>query len=257
MKTHLLCLVYGGSGVTQAKWARILDDEPAVLDWRSDMVGCFYLVSTQSADEAGRSLSERVKAVAEIRLLVFAVTSDRQGWLPKRTWDFIGQAGPYAEYVEQRKREGSSDGVTATERSDPKDSVGVIAKASPRSVEPMTPEALRAAYEKVMEDLLYWGDTKGSARKWWQAFLTENERRPALILRLCEELAARRATITEFFLAYVYSNVDNIQANLHYLDYSRLKKAEADKKLSLSEEKSGVATRKEVEHVSDGAREHG
>jgi len=40
----------------------------------------------------------------------------------------------------------------------------------------------------------------------------------------------RGATITEFFLAYVYSNTDNIQANLHYLDYTRLKKStEAEK----------------------------
>ena len=49
-------------------------------------------------------------------------------------------------------------------------------------------------------------------------------------MRLAEELANRKATITEFFLAYVYSNTDNIQANLHYLDYTRLKKEEERKK---------------------------
>jgi hypothetical protein len=43
-----------------------------------------------------------------------------------------------------------------------------------------------------------------------------------LIYRLCEELRNRKASITEFFLSYVYSNTDNIQANLHYLDYLRL-----------------------------------
>ncbi len=36
----------------------------------------------------------------------------------------------------------------------------------------------------------------------------------------------RSATISEFFLAYVYSNTDNIQANLHYLDFMRLKAEE-------------------------------
>ena len=50
------------------------------------------------------------------------------------------------------------------------------------------------------------------------------------MLRLAEELANRKATITEFFLAYVYSNTDNIQANLYYLDYSRLKKEEERKR---------------------------
>lgn len=77
---------------------------------------------------------------------------------------------------------------------------------------------------------LDWENTTGSARKWWEAFETENKHRNALVLRLAEELANRKATITEFFLAYVYSNTDNIQANLHYLDYTRLKKEEEKRK---------------------------
>jgi hypothetical protein len=77
---------------------------------------------------------------------------------------------------------------------------------------------------------LGWESTTGSARKWWEAFEGENKHRRALVLRLAEELANRKATVTEFFLAYVYSNTDNIQANLSYLDYSRLKKEEERKK---------------------------
>ena len=77
---------------------------------------------------------------------------------------------------------------------------------------------------------LDWENTTGSARKWWEAFESENKTRMALVLRLAEELSIRTATITEFFLAYVYSNTDNIQANLCYLDYTRLKKEEEKKK---------------------------
>lgn len=77
---------------------------------------------------------------------------------------------------------------------------------------------------------LDWDNTTGSARKWWEAFESENKHRMALVLRLAEELGNRSATITEFFLAYVYSNTDNIQANLHYLDYTRLKKEDEKKK---------------------------
>lgn len=77
---------------------------------------------------------------------------------------------------------------------------------------------------------LDWENTTGSARKWWEAFENENKHRNALVLRLAEELANRKATITEFFLAYVYSNTDNIQANLSYLDYTRLKKEEERRK---------------------------
>ena len=77
---------------------------------------------------------------------------------------------------------------------------------------------------------LDWENTTGSARKWWEAFESENKTRMPLVLRLAEELQVRKATITEFFLAYVYSNTDNIQANLSYLDYTRLKKEEEKKK---------------------------
>lgn len=82
---------------------------------------------------------------------------------------------------------------------------------------------IRAEVERVKNEELEWGSTTGSARKWWQAFESENKDRPALVLRLADELRVRKATITEFFLAYVFSNTDNIQANLYYLDYKRLK----------------------------------
>lgn len=83
---------------------------------------------------------------------------------------------------------------------------------------------------------LDWANTTGSARKWWEAFENENKHRNALVVRLAEELAVRNATITEFFLAYVYSNTDNIQANLSYLDYTRLKKEEEERKRKEAED---------------------
>ena len=90
-------------------------------------------------------------------------------------------------------------------------------------------EELWNAVEQIKTDHLDWKNTTGSARKWWQTFQDENKHRPALIFRLAEELRNRQATIAEFFLAFVYSNTDNIQANLHYLDYKRLKDAEERK----------------------------
>lgn len=92
-----------------------------------------------------------------------------------------------------------------------------------------TEEQINKKNEEV-KSRLEWDKTTGSARKWWLAFENENKHRPALILRLAEELDIRKATITEFFLAYVYSNTDNIQANLNYLDYTRLKRQEEEKK---------------------------
>jgi hypothetical protein len=40
------------------------------------------------------------------------------------------------------------------------------------------------------------------------------------VLKVAQEIQKRGATITDFFLAYVYSNTDNIQATLAYLDYT-------------------------------------
>jgi type IV secretion system protein VirD4 len=86
-------------------------------------------------------------------------------------------------------------------------------------------EQIRTKLEETKAKIEY-DKTTGSARKWWDAFEGENKHRLSLVLRLAEELANRKATVTEFFLAYVYSNTDNIMANLNYMDYTRLKKAQ-------------------------------
>ena len=93
----------------------------------------------------------------------------------------------------------------------------------------LTPKTLKSE-EQINEELkeiklkLDWENTYGNARKWWEDLEKQNQHRRYLVLKLAEELENRKANIQEFFLAYVYSNTDNIQANLHYFDYSRLKK---------------------------------
>lgn len=67
-------------------------------------------------------------------------------------------------------------------------------------------------------------DAGNSARKWWMAFEEENQSRKALVVRLLDELVLQHLTLDEFFMGYVYSNTDNIQANIHYALYHRLKK---------------------------------
>jgi len=81
-------------------------------------------------------------------------------------------------------------------------------------------ERLRERLEAVKLVVGY-SSAQESAARWWIAFEEQNKTRTALILRLAEELALRRSTVDAFFMAYVYSNTDNIQANLDYLDYHR------------------------------------
>ena len=86
-----------------------------------------------------------------------------------------------------------------------------------------TSEQLWNRIVQLKTQKLEWEKTSPAARTWWQQFEDENKHRPALILRLVEELVSRQASVNQFYLAYVYSNTDNIQANLHYLDYLKLK----------------------------------
>lgn len=71
---------------------------------------------------------------------------------------------------------------------------------------------------EALKAKLGWNTVEGSARKWWMAFEIEKTDRPEVVLQLLTELEKRNATIEEFFLAYIYSEVDNIQTNLDYLD---------------------------------------
>lgn len=114
-------------------------------------------------------------------------------------------------------------------------------------------EEVRKRLEDVKRQVAYAEAAETSAGKWWTAFEAENSHRPKLVLRLAEELAGRSATIQEFFLAYVYSNTDNIQANLHYLDYRRLKAQEEEKKKAAAQAakrtSSSVDAEKEIDEI--------
>ncbi|RIK57247.1 MAG: hypothetical protein DCC63_14800 [Nitrospira sp.] len=91
-----------------------------------------------------------------------------------------------------------------------------------------TPVDLRQRLEHLKNGALEFKRTTDPARSWWLAFERENAHRLHLVVQLAQELASRNppATITEFFLCYVFSNSNNIQANLHWLDYKRLKDRE-------------------------------
>jgi cellulose biosynthesis protein BcsQ len=116
------------------------------------------------------------------------------------------------------------------------------------------PDAPPTYFEDVvrrLDQLIGYKESSGSARKWWDTFKAENQLRLRAVAELQREIFRRKATITEFFLAYVYSNTDNIQANLHYLDYTRLKKEEEKRK----REKIAKTEDIEVEELTGSSKE--
>jgi formylglycine-generating enzyme required for sulfatase activity len=73
-----------------------------------------------------------------------------------------------------------------------------------------------------MKPRLGWEGASPEIRAWWTAFETENRHRPALSLRLAEELADRNASLADFHRARSLAGTRGIHALLFYLDYLRL-----------------------------------
>jgi len=72
--------------------------------------------------------------------------------------------------------------------------------------------------ELIKRRALGWNETEGVAREWWETFEKQNKDKVTLMIALAKELEKRQATIYEFFVAYIYSNSDNIEANLNFYD---------------------------------------
>ena len=82
---------------------------------------------------------------------------------------------------------------------------------------------LWAAVERIKNESLSWKRTRICAHEFWTRLEDQHRRKPRVVYWLAEELRKRSATITELFRTWLVSNTDDIQANLHYLDYLRRK----------------------------------
>jgi hypothetical protein len=75
-----------------------------------------------------------------------------------------------------------------------------------------------------------------TSSRWILAFVQENKTRPDLLSRMLCALKARECTVRDFFLAYVYSNTENIAANLHFFDYLRAHESEHEERPETNDE---------------------
>ncbi len=82
-----------------------------------------------------------------------------------------------------------------------------------------TPERLK----RLKNGALSWNVAPEPVRQWWQELEKKAVRRPEGLLLFAEELARRRATLAEAFLAAGQAQTDRLPAILHYLDYWRAK----------------------------------
>ena len=87
MKQRAYLLIYNDEVGTREEVRDFIDDVPQILSWRSDMPHAFYLISECSA----RELAALFRGFTDDqgRFLIAEVTRNKQGWLPRHTWELL------------------------------------------------------------------------------------------------------------------------------------------------------------------------
>ena len=85
--TRAYLLIYDHEVGTREEVREFLDEQPEILHWRHDLPNTFYLISDQSA----KGLYEIFQNFNREHggFLISEVGSNRQGWLPRKTWTFL------------------------------------------------------------------------------------------------------------------------------------------------------------------------
>jgi len=79
-------LVYSNSFGDRDELSAYFSSCSYIEHWRYDLPNSFYLVSEETAFELGERFKQQFP---KARYLLVEITDNRQGWLPKDTWDFI------------------------------------------------------------------------------------------------------------------------------------------------------------------------
>ena len=79
-------LVYSNSFGDREELSKFFSACSYIDHWRYDLPNSFYLVSDESAFELGKRFKQQFP---NARYLLVEITNNRQGWLPKDTWNFI------------------------------------------------------------------------------------------------------------------------------------------------------------------------
>lgn len=81
-------LVYSDNIGDRTSIKTIINSIPEILNWRYDIPNSFYIISEKSAHELVNLIDPKIKSTSK-RFLITEVSANRQGYLPKDTWNFI------------------------------------------------------------------------------------------------------------------------------------------------------------------------
>ena len=80
-------LVYDDNVGTRDEVKAFLDSRPEILNWASCMPHAFFLVSDKTATTLQQLISTFNKNGGNF--IILDAKTDRNGWLPRKYWDFL------------------------------------------------------------------------------------------------------------------------------------------------------------------------
>lgn len=84
-------LVYSNAIGDRDVMKNILNNTREILDWRFDMPNSFYLISEENANVLVDRIYSQITSDT-CRFFITEISMNRQGYLPKDTWNFINSA---------------------------------------------------------------------------------------------------------------------------------------------------------------------
>lgn len=81
-------LIYSDSLGTREEVKDCLNSIGHIIHWRHDMPNSFYLISESTAQVLSESI---VRKLGKKRFLITEISTNKQGMLPRETWDLINK----------------------------------------------------------------------------------------------------------------------------------------------------------------------
>jgi hypothetical protein len=83
-------LVFDDGLGTRKEVQNFLDTRSEVLNWYACMSNAIFIVSDQTAETLQKAISE-FNTGKNAYFIILDVKTDKQGWLPRRAWEFMNE----------------------------------------------------------------------------------------------------------------------------------------------------------------------
>jgi len=93
MTRYAYVLIISGTTKSRSDVQKFLDTRPEIINWYANLPNAIFLISEKTATELHESLKP---FLINDNYIILDVDTDRNGWMPKKTWDFLkGKKAPW------------------------------------------------------------------------------------------------------------------------------------------------------------------